>query len=174
MSRVFGISVYCKNSFRASIVIIFLRMRVAVTSLLRDKLPPFKRVFHFVFLQSLYISFINRNRVLLYICVYGFISDTFILYYWIYVISMCISLLYLHSHFVPKIIRISGIRACCSWSFFSACPQWGLSIASWVSSLSLLRTITLAHLRNPQWWKKRKWWSRRSYQSVAWASSHTT
>ena len=33
-------------------------------------------------------------------------------------ISLCISLLYLRSHFVPKIIRISGIRAGCSWSFF--------------------------------------------------------
>jgi len=33
-------------------------------------------------------------------------------------ISLCISLLYLQSHFVPKIIQISGIRAGCSWSFF--------------------------------------------------------
>jgi hypothetical protein len=45
--------------------------------------------------------------VLLYLFVYGFISDTFMLYYWISMISMHISLLYLHSHFVPKIIRIN-------------------------------------------------------------------
>jgi len=38
--------------------------------------------------------------------VYGCISDTFLLYYWISAISLCISLLYLRSHFVPKIIRI--------------------------------------------------------------------
>ena len=66
----------------------------------------------------MYISFINRNRVLLYLCVYGCISNTFLLYYWISAISLCISLLYLWSHFVPKIIWISGIRAGCSWSFF--------------------------------------------------------
>jgi hypothetical protein len=40
--------------------------------------------------------------------------------------------------------------------FFSACPRRGPSIESWVSSLSLLKTIALAHPRNPQWWKKRK------------------
>jgi hypothetical protein len=55
----------------------------------------------------MYISFINRNHVLLYLCVYGCIFDIFFLYYWIYVISLCISLLYLRSHFVPKIIRIN-------------------------------------------------------------------
>jgi hypothetical protein len=61
---------------------------------------------------------ININHVLLYICVYGWISDTFLLYYSISAISLCISLLHLRSHFVPKIIRISGIRAGCSCSFF--------------------------------------------------------
>jgi hypothetical protein len=40
--------------------------------------------------------------------------------------------------------------------FFSACPRRGLSIESWVSSLSLLKTIALTHPRNPQWRKKRK------------------
>jgi hypothetical protein len=40
--------------------------------------------------------------------------------------------------------------------FFSACPRRGPSIESWVSSLSLLKTIALTHPRNPQWWKKRK------------------
>jgi hypothetical protein len=34
------------------------------------------------------------------------ISDIFLLYYWISDISLYISLLYLHSHFVPKIIQI--------------------------------------------------------------------
>ena len=33
------------------------------------------------------------------------------LYYWISVISLCVSLLYLQSLFVPKVIWISGIRA---------------------------------------------------------------
>jgi hypothetical protein len=32
---------YVKKAFQSLIVIIFSRMRVAVTSLLRDKLPPF-------------------------------------------------------------------------------------------------------------------------------------
>jgi hypothetical protein len=32
------------------------------------------------------------------------------LYYWIYAISLCISLLYLRSHFVPKIIWIDKIK----------------------------------------------------------------
>ena len=41
MYRTFGIPIYCKNGLQSLIVIIFLRMRVAVTSLLRDKLPPF-------------------------------------------------------------------------------------------------------------------------------------
>jgi hypothetical protein len=40
--------------------------------------------------------------------------------------------------------------------FFSACPPRGLIIASWVLRLSLLRTIALAHPRNPPWRKKRK------------------
>ena len=56
-------------------------------------------------------SLINRKCVLLYLCVYGCISDIFPLYYWIYAISLCISLLYLRSHFVPKIIRITGAVA---------------------------------------------------------------
>jgi hypothetical protein len=58
----------------------------------------------------MYISFINRNRVLLYLYVYGCISDTFLLYYWITTISLCISLLYLRSHFVPKIIQINLLK----------------------------------------------------------------
>jgi hypothetical protein len=45
--------------------------------------------------------------------VYGCISDTFMLSHLISTISLCISLLYLHLHFVPKIIWISGIRAGC-------------------------------------------------------------
>jgi hypothetical protein len=40
--------------------------------------------------------------------------------------------------------------------FFSACPRRVPSIAIWVSRLSLLKKIALAHPRNPQWWKKRK------------------
>ena len=61
----------------------------------------------------LYISYINRNCVLLYLCVYGFIYDTFLLYFWISEIFLYISLLYLLSHFM-KIIWISGISAGCS------------------------------------------------------------
>ena len=116
----------------------------------------FLRVFHFVFLQYLYISLINKNHVLLYICVCGCIYDTFLLYYWISAISLWISLLYPRSHFFPKTIRISGIRAGCSWSFFSACPRRGPSTTSWVSSLSLLRKISLAHPIKPPWRKKIK------------------
>jgi hypothetical protein len=41
--------------------------------------------------------------------VYGCIYDIFLLYYWIYTISLCISLLYLHSHFVLKIIQITTV-----------------------------------------------------------------
>jgi hypothetical protein len=52
----------------------------------------------------LYISLINRNCVLLYLYVYGCIYDMFLLYYFISDISLYISLLYLRSHFVPKII----------------------------------------------------------------------
>jgi len=78
-------------------------MRVAVTSLLKDSCHHSSESF------TLCIYFINRNHVLLYICVYGCIYDTFLLYYLIYAISLCISLLYLHSHFVPKIIQIRGV-----------------------------------------------------------------
>ena len=52
--------------------------------------------------------------VLMYLYVYGCISNTFMLYYPIYYISLYIALLYLRSHFVPKIIQISGIRVGCS------------------------------------------------------------
>jgi hypothetical protein len=48
-----------------------------------------------------------ENCVLLYLCVYGCISNTFMLYYWIFEISRCIDLLYLCSHFMPKIIWIT-------------------------------------------------------------------
>ena len=41
-------------------------------------------------------------------------------------------------------------------SFFSACPRRGPSIENWVSTLFLLKRITLLHPRNPQWWKKIK------------------
>ena len=78
------------------------------------------------------------------------------LYYCIFAIYLNIYLLYLCSHFMPKIIRISGIITGCSWSFFSACPRRGPSIASWVSSLSLLNKIALAHPINSQWQKKKK------------------
>jgi hypothetical protein len=40
--------------------------------------------------------------------------------------------------------------------FFSACPRRGPSIESWVSSLSLLKTISLAHPRNPPWQEEKK------------------
>jgi hypothetical protein len=56
----------------------------------------------------LYISLINRNCILMYLCVYGYISNKYMLYYWIYDISLYIYLLYLLSHFVLKIIQISG------------------------------------------------------------------
>jgi hypothetical protein len=62
----------------------------------------------------LYISLMNRNCVLLYLCVYGYSNDKYLLYYWVSGISLYISLLYLSSHFVPKIIWISGIKAGCS------------------------------------------------------------
>jgi hypothetical protein len=132
-------------------------MQVAVTSLLRDKLPPFKRVFHYVFLHSLHITFINRNHVLLYLCSYGCIYDIFLFYYWIYTISLC------------NLFIISSLSFCAKnnpyqWYhsrlflivFFCACPRRGTSISSWVLSLSLLKTIVLTHPRNPQWWKKIK------------------
>jgi hypothetical protein len=81
-------------------------------------------------LGSIFTVFVHfrsliENCVLLYLCVYGFIYDTFMLYYLISNISLYISLLYLRSHFMPKIIRINGI-------------------SSWVSSLSLLKKISLA------------------------------
>ena len=105
----------------------------------------------------LYISLINRNCVLLYICASCYIHLIYLCYIIISLsISQYIYLLYLCSHFVLKIIQISGIRAGFSWSFFSACPQRGLSIASWVLSLSLLRKIALACPRNPPWRKKIK------------------
>jgi hypothetical protein len=40
--------------------------------------------------------------------------------------------------------------------FFSACPRRGPSIASWVSILSLLKTISLARPRNPPWQEEKK------------------
>jgi hypothetical protein len=40
----------------------------------------------------------------MYLCVYGYISDISLLYYWIFDISLYISLLFLRSHFMPKII----------------------------------------------------------------------
>ena len=57
--------------------------------------------------------------------------------------SLCISLLYLRSHFVPKIIRISGIRAGYSCSFFqcmspmmSKYSKLGLELVSLEENLS--------------------------------------
>jgi hypothetical protein len=37
----FGIPVYCKKFLESLIVTIVLRMSIAITSLLRDKTPPF-------------------------------------------------------------------------------------------------------------------------------------
>ena len=74
--RVLGFT-YVKKALSLILIIIFLRMQVTFTSLLKDKLSPFQQVFHFVFLQSLYISFINRNHVL----VYFYVSDNFYLYF---------------------------------------------------------------------------------------------
>jgi hypothetical protein len=58
----------------------------------------------------LYISLININCVLLYLFIYGYIYDKYMLYYWIYDKSMYIYLLYLLFHFMPKIIQINGIE----------------------------------------------------------------
>ena len=82
----FGIHVYYKKFLQSLIVLIFLRISVAVRSLLRDKLPPFQRVFHSVLLQSLYISFININHVLLYFSISGNIYVHFIV---ISLLSFC-------------------------------------------------------------------------------------
>ena len=62
----------------------------------------------------------------MYYCISMFMVASLIQFYYIIVISnmvssLRISLSYLRSHFVPKIIRISGIRAGFSWSFFFQC-----------------------------------------------------
>ena len=105
----------------------------------------------------LYILLINRNCVLLYISSSCYISDISLLYYWIscniYVYFYVISSLSFHAEnnldqwYQSRLLLII---------FFSACPRGGPSIASWVSSLYLLKTIALACIRNPPWRKKRK------------------
>ena len=68
---VFWIFFMLKMPLEPHFNIFLLRMRVVVTSLLRDKFPPFQWVFHSVFLQFMYISIINKNCALLYLCVSG-------------------------------------------------------------------------------------------------------
>jgi hypothetical protein len=63
-------------------------------------------------------SLINRNCVLLYLCVYGCIYDIFLLYCWISDTSMYIYLLYLCSHFMPKIISMRNAKKY-FWVLFS-------------------------------------------------------
>jgi hypothetical protein len=66
-----------------------------------------------IFTVFVHFRSLIENCVLLYLYVYGCISDTFLLYYWISEISLYISLLYLCSHFVPKIIWISNrVQGC--------------------------------------------------------------
>jgi hypothetical protein len=57
-------------------------------------------------------------------------------------ISLYISLLYVHSHFLLKIIWISGIKAYCAWLFFNACPRRGLSMDLELVSLGDNRSCT--------------------------------
>jgi hypothetical protein len=74
----------------------------------------------------------------MYLCVYDCISDIFLLYYWIYAISLCISLLYLHSHFVPKIIWImDSFLFMVKWLQMGKVVKSGLSLidGSWVKQL---------------------------------------
>ena len=98
-------------------MIIFLRMRVVITSLLRDKLPPLSLSLC-IFTVFVHFRSLIENCVLLYICVYGCIFDTFLLYYWISEISVYIALLYLHSHFVPKIILDFHLLGLGFWILF--------------------------------------------------------
>jgi hypothetical protein len=64
--------------------IFFLRMRVADTSLLRDKSTTILASLSLcIFTVFVHFRSLIENCVLLYLCVYGFIFDTFLLYYWI-------------------------------------------------------------------------------------------
>ena len=81
---------YDKRNLEPHYKIIFLWMRVADTSLLRDKMPPFWRVFHSVFSRSLYISLINRK-----LCIIVSLCWWFHLWY-IYVILLDICDISLH------------------------------------------------------------------------------
>ena len=71
-------------------------------------------------------------------------------------ISLYISLLYLCLHFILKIIWTNGIRASYSLLFFSACPQWGKGIKSWVLSLFIMRKKDLSCSSDLPWWEKIK------------------
>jgi len=105
----------------------------------------------------LYIFLINRNCVLLFICASCYISDIYMLYYWI---SFNIFLYF----YVICPLSFRAENNPDQWCqsrllliiFFNACSSQGPSISSWVSSLSLLRKTALAHPRKPQWRKKRK------------------
>jgi hypothetical protein len=77
----------------------------------------------------------------MYIYVYGFISNIFLLYYWISVISLYIYLLYLLSHFMSKIIRIIiPPLICLPLSLF---PPHSNILTLYLSSLST--SLSLAH-----------------------------
>jgi hypothetical protein len=95
-------------------------------------MPPFLRVLHSVFLQSLYIYFINRNHVLFYFS----ISVN------IYVYCIVISLL----SFCSKHNTNQWYQ-----SMFLLIVFQCMSLTR-----SILMTIALACQRNPPWWKKIK------------------
>jgi hypothetical protein len=114
-------------------------MRAAVTSLLRDKPPPFQQACFRCILQFQLILLFNRKPVLLYLCYF------------------CVKyLLIISIHFVLLIKSGSVVSERSAPCRLSACPQRGRSTKNWVSSLFLLRTEALTRPSDLPWQGKRK------------------
>ena len=139
MSRVFGIISYCKKFLQSLILTFFLRMCVAVTSLLRDKPPPFQQAcfpLHFTVSSYFLIEYKTNFTIYLLFCVKH--------------------ILIIFIHFILLIKSKSMVSERSTPCHLNACPQRGRSTKIWVSRLFLLRTKSLAHPRNLSWKEKIK------------------
>ena len=86
----FWIFVMIKWPLEPHCKIIFSRMGVAAHLFSEISCHHSSDSFTLYFIVFVHFHSLIENCLLLYICVYGCISDTFLLYYWIFAISLCI------------------------------------------------------------------------------------